>query len=173
MPNPSLHRMRLRRIGESALGQIRAEPAPAYFAKPRRSIRCGALASHSSDGTRGSGRLHSMAARAEPNTSRHAVDRSRWVWRGPWDGVGQASIVKSCSPNRVTGRIALPAPTPPSKRGRAGRFLAVLAEGAALLLCHGDRCPVAFTAPAAPLPRLGSGPCKVGALPPCRAGAAG
>jgi len=53
--------------------------------------------------------------------------------------------------NRVAGRIDLPAPTPPDMRVRVWRFLAVLADCAALFLCHGDRCPVAqpvgFSAP--------------------------
>jgi len=42
--------------------------------------------------------------------------------------------------NRVAGRIALPPPAPPYMRVRVQRFLTVLADGAALFLCHGDRC---------------------------------
>ena len=45
-------------------------------------------------------------------------------------------------PNRVAGRITLPPPTPPDMRVRVRRFLAVLADEAALFLCHDDRCPV-------------------------------
>src|ERR1035437_1497451 len=40
------------------------------------------------------------------------------------------------------GGFLPPPPTPPDMRVRVRRFLAVLADEAALFLCHGDRCPV-------------------------------
>ena len=41
------------------------------------------------------------------------------------------------------GGLPLPPPTPPDMRVRVRRFLTVLADRAALFLCHDDRCPVA------------------------------
>jgi hypothetical protein len=42
--------------------------------------------------------------------------------------------------NRVAGRASPPAPTPPYIRVRVRRFLTVLADEAALFLCHDYRC---------------------------------
>jgi hypothetical protein len=55
----------------------------------------------------------------------------------------------SCLSSQQEGRIGspggfpLPAPTPPYMRVRVRRFLAVLGDRAALLLCHDGRCPAA------------------------------
>ncbi len=67
-------------------------------------------------------------------------------------GVPALALCAMAQPNRVAGGLLPPAPTPPYMRVRVRRFLAVLADKAALFLCHADRGPVAqpigFNAPA-------------------------
>ena len=43
--------------------------------------------------------------------------------------------------NRVAGRVATPGSHTKYMRVRVRRFLTVLADEAALFLCHDDRCP--------------------------------
>src|ERR1035437_3233123 len=78
-------------------------------------------------------------------------------WQGP---IGSA------------GGFLPPPPTPPDMRVRVRRFLAVLADEAALFLCHGDRCPGLSQSASSPREqdhRWSCSACQVQPFPSCEA----